>query len=85
MNHDKIIIDEINYYLIHVKDTPKDVNIESRIIDDLNIDSLDMIELGFVLEDKYKLNIDISLFFSTDIKTVKNLSKLIQKHAQVIE
>ena len=55
---------------------PQEITPNMRIVEDLNVDSLKVIEIGTAIEQKYKINITESQLIK--IKTVKDCIKLIK-------
>lgn len=71
------VIDLISQELKIVKEEIKD---DSRFVEDLNADSLDVVELIMALEDKFKISIPDEE--AEKIKTVENVINYIEQHAQ---
>jgi|GEM_PF-1169649 len=55
-----------------------DIKNDSLLKEDLSFDILDLAELCMDLEDKFKLDIDIKIFY--EVKTVGDLVIYIKKH-----
>jgi acyl carrier protein len=69
------IIQEIIELISVERDIPKEkIHSDSNFNSDLGIDSLDMMELVFVIEDKYNLHLTCT---PSEIKTIDDLAKII--------
>lgn len=52
------VFDEIKNIIVDIKDVPEDdIKLESSFTDDLDADSLDMVEMLMQLEDKYSIHV----------------------------
>ena len=66
----EVVVEQLNVDASEVKE-------DSSFIDDLNADSLDVVEFIMALEDKFK--IEIPEDDAKDIKTVKDVGEYIEK------
>tara|TARA_Y100000593_G_scaffold56762_1_gene105814 strand:- start:821 stop:1078 length:258 start_codon:yes stop_codon:yes gene_type:complete len=69
-----ILIQELDF---HVVEDGVEVSLDSKLKEDLDIDSLDAIEILLSMEDKYKVKIDNSFMNFEEIKTVRDLRDFI--------
>jgi acyl carrier protein len=69
-----ILIQELDF---HVVEDGVVVSLDSKLKEDLDIDSLDAIEILLSMEDKYKVKIDNSFMNFEEIKTVRDLRDFI--------
>jgi len=73
-----MIFDKVQSMLAEQMHTPKSkINLQSRIVEDLGADSLDIIEMLMSLEEKFKLNVPDEDALS--LKTVQDIVKFIEK------
>lgn len=70
----------IKNYIKETKNLDLDVKLESLLIDDLNLDSLDMVEIGYSLETKYSLNISEDFLFENKFKSIKDIIDYFNKN-----
>ncbi len=56
------------------------ITLQSRIVDDLGADSLDVVELLMTLEDEYKITVSDKEAMS--LKTVEDILRIIEKHGK---
>lgn len=56
------------------------ITLQSRIVDDLGADSLDVVELLMTLEDEYKITVSDKEAMS--LKTVEDILRIIDKHSK---
>lgn len=73
INHEQEIIITLQDFIKNVKNQDKIVTLESHLINDLDIDSLDVVEIGFLVEKKYKYHVDMDAIFSAQILFVHEL------------
>ena len=59
---------------------PDDIKMESTFVEDLNIDSLDLVELIMILEEEYDVEIDEDQ--AEYIKTIGDVVKFIKENTQ---
>ncbi len=59
---------------------PDDIKMESTFVEDLNIDSLDLVELIMILEEEYDVEIDEDQ--AEYIKTISDVVKFIKENTQ---
>jgi acyl carrier protein len=62
----------------HLGVDPKTVKPESKLVDDLNADSLDLVELVMAVEDEYELNIPDDE--GESFRTVSDVIAYVRKH-----
>jgi acyl carrier protein len=71
------VLDEIKKIIVDIKDIPEDeITLQSNFIDDLDTDSLDMVEMLMQLEEKY--NIHVPEEDAEKIKIVEDLVSYIE-------
>jgi acyl carrier protein len=73
MDYEKITLDTINLYIKEVKKKDYVANINSKLIDDLDIDSLDTIELALSIEEKFGIEISVDQMMTLQLTTVKEV------------
>lgn len=73
INYEKITIDLLNFYIKEVKKKEYLATIDSHLINDLDIDSLDTIELAFLIEEKHGISISIDQMMSLQLLTVRDV------------
>lgn len=73
INYEKITIDLLNFYIKEVKKKEYVAAIDSHLINDLDIDSLDTIELAFLIEEKHGISISIDQMMSLQLLTVRDV------------
>ena len=61
----------IENYLINFGDIEFEINEKTNIKNELNLDSLDMLEIIFELENEYKIDIDDEIF--SELKTIEDV------------
>ena len=61
----------IENYLINFGGIEFEINEKTNIKNELNLDSLDMLEIIFELENEYKINIDDEIF--SELKTIEDV------------
>lgn len=61
----------IENYLINFGGIEFEINEKTNIKNELNLDSLDMLELIFELENEYKIDIDDEIF--SELKTIEDV------------
>lgn len=65
------VFEELRSIIVEIKDIPEeDIKLESNFADDLEADSLDIVEMLMLLEEKY--DIQIPEEDAAKLKTVKN-------------
>jgi acyl carrier protein len=86
LNYLEITLSTLNKYLKESKKSEIIAVNDSKLIDDLSIDSLDMIELSFLMQDEFSIEIDPEKIIEHNIKTVKDLSEIFEHaHSQAIK
>lgn len=78
INHELAVIQTIDFYIKNVKKKDYIVLLNSHLVNDLGIDSLDVIELGFLLEEKFSIKIEIDLLMGISASYVSDLVKFIK-------
>ena len=61
----------IENYLINFGGIEFEINEKTNIKNELNLDSLDMLEIIFELENEYKIDIDAEIF--SELKTIEDV------------
>ena len=83
INLEQTTIDTLSNYIKNVKKQDKEVKLDSHLINDLDIDSLDTIELAFLLEEGYGVSIDIDKIMQVQVYTVSELIEFIKNNCNV--
>ena len=83
INLEQTTIDTLSNYIKNVKKQDKEVKLDSHLINDLDIDSLDTIELAFLLEEGYGVSIDIDKIMQVQVYTVSELVEFIRNNCNV--
>jgi acyl carrier protein len=83
INLEQTTIDTLSNYIKNVKKQDKEVKLDSHLINDLDIDSLDTIELAFLLEEGYGVSIDIDKIMQVQVYTVSELVEFIKNNCNV--
>lgn len=73
INYEKITIDTLNEYIREIKKKEFIATIDSHLINDLDIDSLDTIELAFMVEEKFGVKISIDQMMTLQLLTVRDV------------
>jgi len=77
-----MMFDEIKIIILKVVDLKdKAITPETRFIEDLGADYLDMVEIGMGIEDKFNIEILIDRSF-VYIRTVADMIKAVKEHAE---
>lgn len=75
------VFDSVKEVIVEILDVPpEDIKDESKLVEDLEADSLDIVEMVMQLEDKFGLQIPESAF--DDLKTVKDVVEYLEKRLQ---
>ena len=61
---------------------PDDITLEATFVDDLGVDSLDLVELSMALEDEFGIE-EMSEEDMANIKTVGDLVEYLAKHLDI--
>ena len=61
---------------------PADITLEATFVDDLGVDSLDLVELSMTLEDEFGIE-EMSEEDMANIKTVGDLVEYLAKHLDI--
>ncbi len=61
---------------------PADITLEATFVDDLGVDSLDLVELSMALEDEFGIE-EMSEEDMANIKTVGDLVEYLAKHLDI--
>ena len=80
MDYNSITLEVINAYLKDVKKCEIVANLDSNLYNDLTIDSLDTIELCFIVEEKYKITVEIDEMMRANLMTVRQVSEFLSKY-----
>jgi acyl carrier protein len=73
IDYEQITIDTLNEYIREVKKKEFVATIDSHLINDLDIDSLDTIELAFLVEEKFGVKISIDTMMGLQLATVRDI------------
>lgn len=73
IDYEKITIDTLNEYIREIKKKEFVATINSHLINDLDIDSLDTIELAFMVEEKFGVKISIDQMMTLQLLTVRDV------------
>lgn len=71
------LIQEIILLISDTRDIPLEQMSADTTFIELDIDSLDMMELVFEIEDRYKLSLTCS---PAEVETIKDLAEILNKH-----
>ena len=71
INYELIVMETIKNYLSN-SNKQIDLNLDSSIVE-IGIDSLDMIEIGLSIEEKYKINVPTDDLLGKSINSVQDL------------
>jgi len=75
------VFEGVKEIIVEILDVaPEDITLESKLVEDLEADSLDIVEMVMQLEDKFGLQIPESAF--EDLKTVKDVVEYLEKRLQ---
>ena len=80
MNNELVLIEKIKSYIKEEKNKDIDVNLQSKIVDDLDLDSLDLVEINFLIQEELNINIEFDQFFSCKLTEVNDILILIKNH-----
>jgi acyl carrier protein len=83
INFEQTTIDTLSEYIKNVKKQDKEVLLDSHLVNDLDIDSLDAIELAFLIEEKHGISIDIDKIMQIQVYTVREVVEFIKKNYNV--
>lgn len=71
------VFDELKKIIVEIKDIPEsDIKLESSFVDDLDADSLDIVEMLMLLEEKFDMQIPEEA--AEKMKTVKDVVDYIE-------
>lgn len=70
-NYEFIVIDTIKTYL-SASNKEVEVNLNSSIVE-IGIDSLDIIEIGLSIEEKYKINVPVDNLLGKSVSSIEDL------------
>jgi acyl carrier protein len=79
-NIDQIVLETINRYLKEDKASDVVATLDSLLVNDLDIDSLDTIELGLQVEEVHKVEIPIEEMMAANLLTVADIVNFIKKY-----
>ena len=71
INYEFIVIETIKTYLSN-SNKEIEINLNSSIIE-IGIDSLDMIEIGLLIEEKYKINVPVDDLLGKSVNSIQDL------------
>jgi acyl carrier protein len=74
---EKILLKELDFHIT----VDAEVTLSARLKEDLDIDSLECIDILLSLEDKHKVEIDNTMMDMKEIITVQNLSDFVWEKA----
>ncbi|MGE5396480.1 MAG: acyl carrier protein, partial [Chitinophagales bacterium] len=75
------VFEVLKEIIVEVKDvTPEEIELESRFNEDLNADSLDVVEMLMLLEERY--DIEIPEEEAENMKTVKDVVNYIENRLE---
>jgi acyl carrier protein len=80
-NYELIVIEVLNDYIKNVKKNNHEAKLESRLMDDLGIDSLDTIEIGFMVEEKFGIKVPVDLLMTMTVHRVSDLIDFLKKNS----
>jgi acyl carrier protein len=80
MDYNTATLEVLNSYLKEVKKSDIVATLESHLINDLNIDSLDVIEMTFIMEEKYKISVEVEQMMMANLMTVAEVAIFLQKN-----
>jgi acyl carrier protein len=81
MAYETEVIETISSYLNHVKKKEQEITLESKLVD-VDVDSLDIIEITFLLEEKFGIYIEVDDLMKFNAESVGDIVKFIEEHAQ---
>lgn len=79
-NFEEITINTLSEYIKNVKKQDKEVTLQSHLINDLDIDSLDTIELAFLVEEKFGIPVDIDKMMHIQLLTVQQVAEFFKNN-----
>lgn len=79
IDYEKIVIDTLNEFIRDFKKKDYIATIDSDLINDLDIDSLDTIELAFLVEEKFGIKISIDEMMDLQLSTVRDVVSFFSK------
>jgi acyl carrier protein len=82
MQHDieQIVLNSINRYLKEDKNSDLIATKDSILVNDLDIDSLDTIELGLQVEEEYKVTVPLEEMMASNLITVNDIIVFIKNY-----
>jgi acyl carrier protein len=80
-NYESIVIEVLDDYIKNVKKNNYEVKLESRLMDDLGIDSLDTIEIGFMVVEKFGIKVPVDLLLTMTVPKVSDLVDFLKKNS----
>jgi acyl carrier protein len=81
MDYETKTIEIISAYLGKVKKNEQEITLDSRLVD-IDIDSLDTIEISFLLEEEFKTSIEPDDLMKMNAESVKDLVIFIKKYVE---
>jgi len=79
-NIDQIVLDTINRFLKEDKKCDIVATPESILVEDLDIDSLDTIELGLQVEEEYHIEMPIEEMMASNLVTVNDIITFVKNY-----
>lgn len=79
-NFEEITINTLSEYIKNVKKQDKEVTLESHLVNDLDIDSLDTIELGFLIEEQFGIKVDFDKMMVIQLLTVQQVAEFFKNN-----
>jgi acyl carrier protein len=79
-NIDQIVLDTINRYLKEDKKSDAVATPDSILVDDLDIDSLDTIELGLQVEEEHGVEMPIEEMMGSNLVTVNDIITFVKNY-----
>lgn len=81
MDYETKTIEIISAYLGKVKKNNQEITLDSKLVN-IDIDSLDTIEISFLLEEEFKTYIEPNDLMKMNAESVKDLVNFIKKHVE---
>jgi len=79
INSETVVIETIFNFIKKFKNLELDIKPQSLILDELGLDSLDIVEIGIILKRDLKLEISDEVFMHETFKTVQDVINFIEK------
>ena len=81
MDYETKTVEIISAYLGKVKKNNQEITLDSKLVN-IDIDSLDTIEISFLLEEEFKTYIEPNDLMKMNAESVKDLVDFIKKHVE---